>query len=83
MTTNKPQQPDDQASPARQPGVDDDAPLQGEGNYDAARRHRKSVEQFVQSGQVEQAARDAEPDSTAEQRDMQQAEDEGKSHAKR
>lgn len=81
MNTGK--QPDTTTDTPRQPGVDDDPAMQGEGNYDAARRHRKSVEQFVQSGQVEQAARDAAPDSTAEQREMQDAEDEGKSHAKR
>lgn len=60
-----------------------DPELQGEGNYTAARRHRESAEQFVQSGQVEQAARDAEPDSTREAREMQDAEEAGRSHAKR
>jgi len=58
------------------------AELQGEGNYDAARRHRESVEEFVQSGQVEAAARDAAPNDDAQAREMEAAEEEGKSHAK-
>lgn len=58
------------------------AELQGEGNYDAARRHRESVEEFVESGQVESAARAAAPHDAAEAGDMEAAEEEGKSHAK-
>ncbi len=58
------------------------AELQGEGNYDAARRHRESVEEFVESGQVEGAARDAAPNDEAEAREMEAAEAVGKSHAK-
>lgn len=34
--------------------------IQGEGNYDAARRFRKAEEDFVKSGKVDKAARDAE-----------------------
>lgn len=56
--------------------------LQGEGNHDAARRHRESVEGFVESGQVEAAARDAAPHDAAEARAMEAAEAEGKAHAK-
>ena len=58
------------------------AALQGEGNYDAARRHRESVENFIVSGQVEAAAREAAPHDEAEARDLEAAEEEGKSHAK-
>lgn len=57
--------------------------LQGEGNYDAARRHRASAEKFVRSGGVEPAARDAAPHSAEEARDMRDAEEAGKRHAKR
>jgi len=60
-----------------------DPALQGEGNYTAARRHRESAKKFIESGQVEQAARDAEPDSTRESREMQDAEEAGRSHAKK
>lgn len=58
------------------------ADLQGEGNYDAARRHRESVEEFVASGQVDAAARDAAPNDEAEARELEAAEVAGKSHAK-
>jgi hypothetical protein len=60
-----------------------DPDLQGEGNYTAARRHRESVEDFVESGKVDQAAKDAAPDSTEEAEELREAEKEGKSHAKR
>lgn len=69
------------------PGGDDrrgeSGPIEGEGNYTAARRHRKSAEKFVESGQVEPAARDAAPDSPAEEDRMRSAEEAGRSHAKR
>ncbi|MEO5771515.1 MAG: hypothetical protein ABIQ29_05550 [Burkholderiaceae bacterium] len=58
------------------------AELQGEGNYDAARRHRQSVKDFVQSGQVETAARRAAPHDDAQARELEAAEEAGKSHAK-
>ena len=56
--------------------------LQGEGNYDAARRHRESVEDFVDSGKVEEAAQDAAPKNQAEQDQMNEAERAGKAHSK-
>ena len=73
MKTNTPQQ-----GPAGQ-----DPTLQGEGNYTAARRHRKSVENFVDSGKVEEAAHDAAPQDATEQREMQQAEQAGRARAKK
>ncbi len=45
------------------PGDDKTAPdskIQGEGDYDAARRFRAAEEKFVQTGPVEQKAREAE-----------------------
>lgn len=61
----------------------DDPALQGEGNYTAARRHRKSVKQFIESGQVDEAARDAEPDSSEEARELLEAERQGLAHARK
>lgn len=55
--------------------------LQGEGNYEAARRHRKSTEAFVESGRVPEAAEQAEPKTPQEERAMEDAEREGRSHA--
>lgn len=67
-----------------QPGPDaDDPALQGEGNYTAARRHRESAENFVDSGKVEEAARDAAPQDPTEQREMQQAEEAGRARARK
>jgi hypothetical protein len=57
--------------------------IEGEGNYTAARRHRESVEDFVESGKVDAAAQAAAPKDDAEAKAMKQAEKEGKSHAKR
>jgi hypothetical protein len=76
------QQHDRVATQQKQKGVANDAPLQGEGNYSAARRHRKSAEQFVESGRVEQAAHEAAPKDAAEKRDMQQAEQAGRARVR-
>jgi hypothetical protein len=55
---------------------------QGEGNYDAGRRYDKAAREFVKTGKVEQAARDAAPRSPAEAEELRRAEEEGKSRAK-
>ena len=59
-----------------------DADIQGEGNYDAARRYDQAQKRFVESGKVEQAAKDSAPRNEAEAEALRRAEDEGKSHAK-
>jgi hypothetical protein len=59
-----------------------DPDIQGEGNYDATRRYDKAATDFVKSGKVEQAARDARPKDEAEAEALRKAEQEGKSHAK-
>jgi hypothetical protein len=56
--------------------------IQGEGNYEAAEQYNKSQQKFVKSGQVEEAAREAEPRSETEKQEMEQAEQTGRSHAK-
>lgn len=38
----------------------DNDQIQGEGNYDAARRYRKAQEEFARSGKVDEAAHEAE-----------------------
>jgi len=67
------------ASAGRQQGQDN---VHGEGNYAASRDYNERTKRFVDSGQVEQAARDAAPDSEAEALQMAAAEAEGKRHAK-
>jgi hypothetical protein len=61
---------------------DDAHRVQGEGDYDAARRYDKATTDFAKSGKVDEAARDAKPTSPAEADELRQAEAEGKSHAK-
>ena len=56
--------------------------VQGEGDYEAARRYRKDVQDFVQSQDVEHAAHEAEPRSREEAEQLKRAEDEGRSHAR-
>ena len=57
--------------------------LQGEGDSESARRYDADVKQFVESGKVEQAARQAAPKDAREQQEMQRAEEVGKAKAKR
>ena len=54
----------------------------GEGNYAASKQYNDATREFVQSGRVEEAARNAAPQSDADALDMQAAEAEGKRHAK-
>ncbi len=56
--------------------------VQGEGDYEAARRFDKAAGGFAQSGKVEPAARKAKPRNAREASEMEQAEDIGKSHSK-
>ena len=56
--------------------------MQGEGNYEAARRYDEAQKKFVDSGKVKEAAEDAAPESAEEARKMEQAEQAGKSRAK-
>ena len=54
----------------------------GEGNYKASRQYNDATKKFVESGRVDEAARNAAPKSEAESKDMRNAEAEGKRHAK-
>jgi hypothetical protein len=54
----------------------------GEGNYKATQQYNEATKKFVESGKVEDAARDAEPRNQQEAREMTEAEQKGKSHAK-
>ena len=56
--------------------------VQGEGNYEAARRYRAGVERYVSSADVAQAARAAAPRSEAEAEELAAAEKEGRARAK-
>ena len=54
----------------------------GEGNYKASKDYNDRTKDFVESGKVEDAAQKAKPQNQQEAREMEKAEEEGKSHAK-
>ena len=56
--------------------------VQGEGDYEAARRYRKDVEEFVSKADVDKAAHEAAPKSPAEKKELDDAERAGLSRAK-
>jgi hypothetical protein len=56
--------------------------VHGEGNYEAARRFNKAEHDFVASGKVEAAARNAAPRSDREARELQDAERKSRARAK-
>jgi hypothetical protein len=56
--------------------------MQGEGNYEAARKFNAAERQFVQSGKVDAAARAAAPKDDEEGRQLLEAEQEARSRAK-
>ena len=60
----------------------DDNRVQGEGDYDAARNYDEAARDFVKSGKVEQAARDATPANAAAAAELTRAEQAGKSRSK-
>jgi hypothetical protein len=77
---DKPAQPaagadDKPAQPAA--GTD----VQGEGNYEASRRHQRAAHKFVEENDIEKLARDAAPRDPAEREALERAEREGRSHA--
>jgi hypothetical protein len=59
-----------------------DSEVQGEGNYDAARRYNKAAREHARKADVEGEARDAEPRDAGEASELERAENEGRSHAK-
>jgi hypothetical protein len=61
---------------------EDNPEMQGEGNRTAARHYNEATKRFVEQGKVGPAAEAARPDSPEQQREMERAEQEGKSHAK-
>jgi hypothetical protein len=56
--------------------------VQGEGDYESAKKFDDDEAAFVKSGRVDKAARDAEPKSRAEADEMKRAEEIGKSRSK-
>jgi len=63
-------------------GQTDKPNIQGEGDYEAARRYRKEVKDFVDKADIDKAAHEAAPHSPDEQREMDEAERTGRAHSK-
>ena len=55
---------------------------QGEGDREAARHYNEKIQEFVKSGQVEEAAQKAANMSEQERKEAEQAEEIGKTHAR-
>jgi hypothetical protein len=56
--------------------------VQGEGDYEAAKRYRERSEEYVANNDIEKAALRAAPESKAEAEDLKAAEAAGKKRAK-
>jgi hypothetical protein len=56
--------------------------VHGEGNYEATRKYNEGLRNFIRSGRVGRAARDAKPGDEADELQMAAAETEGKRRAK-
>jgi hypothetical protein len=56
--------------------------VQGEGDYEAARRYRRDVEEFVEENDTAELARAAQPQSPEEARALESAEAIGRSRAR-
>ena len=56
--------------------------VQGEGDYEAARRYRKDVENFVSHSDVEKIARKRVAQSAAEERELAMAEEQARTRSK-
>lgn len=56
--------------------------VHGEGNYEATRKYSEGLRNFIRSGRVGRAARDAAPTSEADELQMAAAENEGKRRSK-
>ncbi len=56
--------------------------VQGEGDYDSARRYDKDTEKFLKGADVQDLARRAAPQSKEEADELKKAEEIGRSHRK-
>lgn len=54
----------------------------GEGSYEGTREYGRRTEEFLKSHDVDKEAEAAKPRSEQEARDMERAEEEGRSHSK-
>jgi hypothetical protein len=84
------QQPEREADPQQQQSGSSDFQPQaaggkqqmGEGSYEGTREYQKNIGDYLKKADVEKDAENAKPRSEQEARDMNEAEQEGKSHSK-
>ena len=57
--------------------------VEGEGSYSGTKDYNQRTKKFIDSGKVDEAAREAEPQSEEEKQAMQKAERTGKQRAKK
>jgi hypothetical protein len=63
-------------------GSKDDSKDIGEGSYEATRDYQKNIKEYLKDADVEADAQAAKPRSEQEAREIEQAEQEGRSHSK-
>lgn len=66
----------------KQPPSSQSAKIQGEGDYEAARRYREEVGAFLDHNDVEQIAKGAAPKSALEARELALAEERARNRSK-
>ena len=87
------QQPERDSDPQQQqsgsnefqpkPGAQSDGKQQmGEGSYEATRDYQKNIQDYLKKADIEKDADAAKPRSEQEARELNEAEQEGKSHSK-
>jgi hypothetical protein len=78
------QQPQRESDPQQQRAgaTDFQSSVEGEGSYTATRDYQKNIKDYLDKADVAKDAEAAKPRSESEARDLQQAEDEGRSHSK-
>ncbi|MGE4243814.1 hypothetical protein [Ramlibacter sp.] len=67
---------------AQQGGSQDDSKIEGEGSYTATRDYNERTRNYLDKADVQKDAEAAKPRSEQEARELEQAEREGKSHAR-
>jgi hypothetical protein len=81
MTTGSSKQPQKQPNQQQQQ-QSGEGEQYGEGNYKATRDYNRGLKDHVENHDIEKEARDAEPRSEEESRQLEEAEREGRSRAK-
>ena len=83
MKSPKPKEGEDKKSSGRQQEAASGAGGQyGEGNYEATRQYNEGMKKHVEGHDIEREARDAEPKNSTEEKEMLDAEREGRSRSK-